>query len=235
MGHHACPVKCDRMLSVHAYIYMKKKRIAIVAHGDIGWITKKELRNFSHVIGVDRAAYVLLQLGIIPNCAVGDFDSVSKGEWREIKRKIKDVREYPSDKDKTDLELAVETALKYQPEEIVIFGGTGGRLDHEIATLHLLHAILKNQCKGMIRDEHNEIRLVEGKKRVTKNSYFPYLSILPFTDEISVSIKGCKYPLQKYGMNKGTTLGVSNVITGVYADIVVHKGAALIFHSRDRE
>jgi len=212
---------------------MNQKKIAIVANGDINWIKKSDLKEYSYIIGVDRAAYVLLKLGIIPNCAIGDFDSVSKGELEEIKRQVKNVKEYPADKDKTDLELAVSIALKQNPSEITIYGGTGRRLDHEIAALHLLHEIHKKKCQGRLCDQHNEILLIDGTYRIKNSARFGYLSVLPFSDEIVVSICGCHYPLKNHIMKRGTTLGVSNIITSDYADIIVHKGVAYCILSKD--
>jgi thiamine pyrophosphokinase len=212
---------------------MNKKTITIVANGDIGWLKKKDLKDFSYIIGVDRAAYLLLNLGIIPDCAVGDFDSVSKRELKEIKRRIKDVREYPADKDKTDLELAMEVAFEQNPLEIVIYGVTGRRLDHEIAAFQLLYEIQKRHCKAILRDRHNEIRIVEKECRIEKKNHFSYLSILPFSEEITISIAGCKYPLDKHVMKKGTTLGVSNIIISDFADITIHTGIAYCILSKD--
>lgn len=43
-------------------------------------------------------------------------------------------RMYPSEKDQTDLEIALEQAYELAPKTIYIFGVTGGRLDHELIT-----------------------------------------------------------------------------------------------------
>ena len=41
-------------------------------------------------------------------------------------------------KDLTDTELAFDIAIKQRPEQIVMFGVTGSRLDHTLANIHLL-------------------------------------------------------------------------------------------------
>lgn len=214
---------------------MNYASVAVVGNGDIDWIKKDDVKHHSYIIGVDRAALVLLQRGIICDCAIGDFDSVSKEEFAFIKHQIVDVQRYPEDKDKTDLELGVEMALIHKPKEIVLYGGTGGRLDHELGALHLLQKILEASCKGILRDKYNEIQLVQEKCRLAKSPYFSYFSILPFTNEITVTIKGCKYPLQKHTMKRGMTLGISNVIVSAHADIVIHQGVACVVLSKDKE
>jgi thiamine pyrophosphokinase len=212
---------------------MKHKKVAIVAGSDVDWVSTGDLKTYSYVIGVDRGAFVLLRKGIIPDIAIGDFDSVSKKELKEIRTSVANVKQYSPDKDQTDLELAVSYALAFHPEEITMFGVTGGRLDQALAALHLLRIIHEHKCRAVLRDEHNFMVFVSGKYQIQKQKHFSYLSILPFTDEITVSICGCKYPLKNHVMKRGVTLGVSNVIVSDHAEITVHKGVAYVILSRD--
>ena len=92
-------------------------------------------------IGADRGALYLLEKGIIPQEAVGDFDSVSEEEYERIKTSVERVGQYHSEKDETDIELAVERALSYNPKQIILTGVTGGRLDHMESALHLLYRL----------------------------------------------------------------------------------------------
>jgi len=212
---------------------MKIISIAIVAKSDTDWIAHPEMKSFSQIIGVDRGAFILLKKGILPDVAIGDFDSVTKKEMNIIRTKISDIRYYPSDKNKTDLELAVSYALALKPVEITMFGVTGGRLDQSFAAFQLLQNIHEHLCRAVIRDEHNSMEFVSGNVYIAKNTVFPYISILPASDEIMVSIKGCAYSLHKKIMKKGTTLGVSNRIVSQIAEITVHKGNAFIITSKD--
>jgi thiamine pyrophosphokinase len=212
---------------------MKHKKVAIVAGSDVGWVSKGDLKTFSSIIGVDRGAFVLLKKGIVPDVAIGDFDSVSNEELKEIRTRVANVKQYSRNKDQTDLELAVSYALAFHPEEITMFGVTGGRLDQELTALHLLRAIHEQKCRAVLWDEHNFMVFVSGKYQIQKQKKFSYLSILPFTDEITVSICGCKYPLKNHVMKRGVTRGVSNVIVSDYAEITVHKGIAYVILSGD--
>ena len=90
-------------------------------------------------IGVDRGALHLLDEGIVPNEAVGDFDSVSEEEFCRIQEDVERIDSFRSEKDETDTELAVARALAYHPKEVIITGVTGGRLDHYESALHLLY------------------------------------------------------------------------------------------------
>jgi len=213
---------------------MKNLEIAIVAHSHVEWVSKADLKPYSLIIGVDRGAFVLLQKGIVPDAAIGDFDSVTKEEMKEIQTNIDVVEQYSTDKDQTDLELAVTYALKQNPEEIALFGVTGGRLDQSLSAIHLLQKIHKQHCRVVMKDEQNNMVLVSGKYRIPKTNQFSYMSVLPFTEEIVVSITGCQYGLHKFTMRKGTTRGVSNEIISDSAEITVHKGSAYCISSRDK-
>ena len=63
-------------------------------------------------IGADSGAIVLLEQGIPIHLALGDFDSVSELEYEQIKQHTVNIKEYPSEKDETDLELALNEGLK---------------------------------------------------------------------------------------------------------------------------
>ena len=45
-------------------------------------------------IGADRGAFHLLEKGIIPQEAVGDFDSVSKKNMKQLKKSVEIVRTF---------------------------------------------------------------------------------------------------------------------------------------------
>ena len=48
------------------------------------------------------------------------------------------MEKLPSHKNETDTEVAIEAALQLGYDDIILYGGLGGRLDHEMANLHLM-------------------------------------------------------------------------------------------------
>ncbi|MBI4066445.1 thiamine diphosphokinase, partial [Candidatus Gottesmanbacteria bacterium] len=85
--------------------------VAIVGAGKLLKQFLPEIIKRDYVIGVDRGAYWLIANNIIPDIAIGDFDSVNPRELRVIKQKVKRTEEYPREKDATDMELAVEHTI----------------------------------------------------------------------------------------------------------------------------
>ncbi len=104
-------------------------------------------------VGVDRGVSILLENGIVPSTSFGDFDSVSEDEWKNIKKRIKEINKFLPEKDETDMELAINWGIQQKCEKIQIFGGTGGRLDHFFANVQLLlKPILKQSEVEVVAD-----------------------------------------------------------------------------------
>ena len=83
------------------------------------------------------AGYLLTKkLGLSPQKVLGDFDSVEKP-------KMDGLLVYPSEKDQTDSELALELACQAGYRDIWMIAPFGGRLDHTVANLCLLEAAQK--------------------------------------------------------------------------------------------
>ena len=134
-------------------------------------------------IGADRGALHLLQMGIIPHEAVGDFDSVSENEYKTIIEAVRIVDRFRAEKNETDTELAVERAMTYHPEKIILTGVTGGRLDHAESALHLLYRFQTEfpHIQFAIRNPLNELTMLNpGIHELTQEKQLPYVSFFPF-------------------------------------------------------
>lgn len=213
---------------------MKYNRAVIVTNGTLNTSCITEISKEDFVIGVDRAAFWLLTHGIIPNSAVGDFDSTSNDEYEQIKKNIADIRTFPPEKEYVDTELAIRVAFEKKVSEIVIFGGLGTRLDHTLATLSLLEIGVHNNIPIQFKNETNVISLFSrGRTIVKKRGEFKYISIIPYTQKIIISLEGLKYPLVRTTISRGQTIGVSNEFLTDSAVVTVHSGMAFVIQSKD--
>lgn len=208
-------------------------KIAIVANGKLSKSFLNNIRRVDYVIGVDRGAYWLITNDVTPDIAIGDFDSVSTTELRVIRQKAKRIEEHPKEKDFTDTELAVDHALSLKPKEVVIFGAIGRRLDHTLGNVYLLEKISEQGIAGIIRDRNNEVRIVSGRLLLNREPRYRYVSLLPITEVIEVSLTGFLYDVSRALIRRGETLGVSNEIKEKEAVIEIHCGKALVVRSRD--
>jgi thiamine pyrophosphokinase len=183
---------------------------------------------------VDRGVYHMLQKGIVPDAAFGDYDSVSEEElsWMQQQTALHIV---PKEKDETDLELAINWALSQKPACIRIFGATGGRLDHALANVQMLVKGLRKNVEIQLIDYKNEISLKSaGTYRIEKSSKFPYVSFLPMTDTVTgITLCGFKYPLNDATIQWGSTLCVSNELVEEKGTFSFASGILMVIRSTD--
>lgn len=186
-------------------------------------------------VGVDKGLHVLLKNHITPKKAFGDFDSVTKEEFDWINSRMTGLEIHPSEKDETDLEIALNWALIQKPELIKIFGATGGRLDHELGNIQLLYRALEKNVRVLIVDRKNELEMMKpGEYTITALEQYPYISFLPMTQQVSkLSLSGFKYPLNEKDVYFGSTLSISNEVTSEFGNVSFQNGILLMIRSTD--
>jgi len=92
-----------------------------------------------YVIAADAGATTALAFGYVPRLVIGDLDSIAAETLAELERRQVPIEVFPTDKDATDGQLAMERALELQPEELLLIGYLGGpRLDQALANVLLL-------------------------------------------------------------------------------------------------
>lgn len=193
----------------------------------------EELKGNSYLICADSGANCLHKYNIVPNMLVGDFDSIDKDVFEYFKNSDAKIVKYPSEKDYTDTEIALNMALDMKPDEIVLLGCTGTRMDHFLANLGLLLKCLENKVVAFIKDEHNTIMITKkslniyGKKGKTFSLAAYYNSVE------NLSISGAKYPLNNFYLNIGNPITTSNEFLDHEVKISFDKGNLLIIYPRD--
>lgn len=205
--------------------------VVIVAGGGVWENFLPLIKTGDIYIGADRGALWLLDHSITPGYAVGDFDSVSKGEYERIKESSPNVAQYENEKDETDLEIAMKLAVSLQPRQILIFGGTGSRFDQMLAGFYLLEKFKSIDITFF--DEHNEVSLIASKKIIEKNKRFLYCSFLSLASRSIISLQGFKYPLSHNVLKRNQSLGVSNELVSKKGIVTIHRGSVLFIRSRD--
>ena len=179
-------------------------------------------------IAADSGYHNAVALGEQVQLLLGDFDSIGQTKIPDQIEKLK----VPAEKDFTDTQLAVETALGRGAEEIVIIGGLDGRLDHTLSNLSILEDLQKKKIHAVITDGRNRVRFLSSTSTLIARSGFRYLSLICLSEKAKgVSIEGCKYPLTNATLNRGFQYAVSNELTGNCALVSVRKGDLYIIES----
>ncbi len=188
-------------------------------------------------VGVDRGVLYLLKRNIKPVTAFGDFDSVSPEELRFINKNVAEINRFQPEKNETDMELALNWALEQNPEKIIIFGATGGRLDHLLANLQLLLLSLRAERSSdiVLIDRNNQVFLRgPGTYTIKKDTEQKYISFVPLTLEvINLTLEGFKYPLKNHHISLGSTLCISNELINDYGTFSFSEGILIVIRSHD--
>lgn len=219
---------------------MNKKKTLIVGGGEL---TAEFLRDFirrepqDFVIAADRGLDILLRAEITPDLILGDYDSTHvRGAVDYFKKQGVVVETYPCEKDFSDMESAIHTAVNRGAEEISILGACGGRLDHFLANVCALRIALAAGTKARIVDPGNIIFLENHSFTVMRPSTGEkYFGLIPMTEEVRhVTLRGFKYELTDGTLSqKNASLGISNEITADRAAVDFESGILIAVFSDD--
>ena len=140
---------------------MDMKRAVIFVNGNLSNIdqAKNIIKKDDRLIAADGAVGHIIKLGLIPSVIIGDMDSISPNLLEQSHLSPTILIKYPTKKDKTDFELAVDYCLESKFEEIIIFGVFGDRIDHFIGNI-LLMAKVQNEKRSI------KIKIIEDKKEI---------------------------------------------------------------------
>ena len=192
--------------------------------------------DFDLFIGVDRGSLLLIEQGICPDLAVGDFDSVSEKELALIYSQSKEVLQAQSEKDDTDLELAVKAVFaRYPQAQLTIFGAFGGRLDHTLANIFLPSDPEITPYMQQIRlcSAQNELSYCpQGRHEIKPVAGMNYLAFMPVSNS-QLTIEGAKYPLNEsnYFFKK---VYASNEFIDEPVFLECQSGYVIVIYSKDR-
>lgn len=206
------------------------KRQAVIfgsAPGNDWSFLKNYLRPDAAIICADGGRNTAEGLGLALDWYVGDDDS--GGHAGNCPADL-----LPSEKDVTDLDMAVSRALKEGYQELLLCGCTGGRQDHHFSAVGQLERIWRAGAQGMILDPWNEIKLLTpGLTEVPHHPHYHYFGIVPLDQTLGpVTITGAKYEIQQVNLYRWESLGISNeCVPGQLCMIEVESGIGLLIRS----
>ena len=176
-----------------------------------------------YVIAADGGYAVCRAKGVVPNCILGDFDSLG---WVPEEENVIRV---PVEKDDTDMMLAVKKGLEQGCAVFHIYGGTGGRLDHTVANLQALLYLADRGVRGWLHDGSGKFTALRNDTLVLPARKEGIFSVFAMDgDAKGVCIRGGQYPLEDGTLHESIALAVSNHFVGREVTISVRDGALLV-------
>lgn len=191
--------------------------------------TVPDISGVDLVIAADSGYDHALRHSISVDVLVGDLDSISPEGLSHAEEIGVEIEVHPRDKNCTDLELAIQTAIARNASAIDIYGGEGGRLGHLIGVaLSTVHRgpepldITWHAAAGTVRaaTPDHPVRFTTRPGRL--------MTLLPIGDAQGITTTGLKWPLRDATLEVGASQGISNESTADHVTIEVGSGAVLV-------
>lgn len=209
------------------------KRCFIIAAGDRECYAPPVSEN-DYVIAADRGFELCREIGIKPNLAVGDWDSLT------CPPEGCPIVNLPVEKDDTDTLAAIKIGLEKGYEEFhILFGAGGKRIDHTLANIQCLLYLSKRGKKGYLYFKESVITAVT-------NGFCTFLNDVqgkPTTGDLAIFAadgtahgvyeKGLKYYLNNADVSCDFPIGVSNSFTGQASEISVKDGSLYVVFPKE--
>ena len=180
------------------------------------------LQPDDYIIAADGGLAHVKQLGIAPQCILGDFDSLGYIP--------QDSTVFPVEKDDTDAMLAVRRGLELGYKEFYLYGSLDGkRLDHTVANFQTLQFLCDHGAHGyLIGRDYMVTAVKNGAIRFDAGCSGIFSVFCMGDDATGVTIQGGKYDAENATLSAGFPLGVSNHFEGRPVEISVEQGSLLI-------
>jgi thiamine pyrophosphokinase len=181
------------------------------------------------VVAADSGLSTADALGLGVDVVVGDFDSIDPPRLEAARAAGVVVEAHPTDKDRTDLSLALDRAMRTVAglARIVVLGGHGGRLDHLLANALVLASSEYAAVDVEAWSGPAQLHVVR-RRTVVEGAPGDLLTLLPLGGPArGVRTEGLRFPLRDETLEPGTTRGVSNELTAREAVVHVAGGVLL--------
>lgn len=172
------------------------------------------------VWAVDRGVEACRAAGVVPAALIGDRDSGSAQSWRWAAERGASTREYQSDKDLTDFQLALEILAdecKNDEKRIILTGALGGRFDHLWSLTLSFMNLTRAGVPFCMADDREGVMFVRGGEGYALSfARRPKaLSLLSFSPLCrGVNLSGVHWPLVDAELRYDFPYAVSNRVEG---------------------
>jgi len=205
------------------------KRAWVFASGEFDTTTAAQLEKQQQdvVVCVDGGLRHCVDIGWTPDWLVGDMDSLDPVLLESLDLPSLHQVTFASEKDASDLQLALLELLKLELDEVVLLGVSGGRTDHMLFNWMLP---LQHDWPFRLRliDRQVDAFVVRSDQALqVTNPIGTTLSLLALSATTGVNIQGVRYPLTNATIDVGSTLGLSNETCVERVSIAIGSGTLL--------
>ncbi|MFP4311366.1 MAG: thiamine diphosphokinase [Nitriliruptoraceae bacterium] len=204
----------------------QRRHVVVLAGGDpVVTPLPRPLPRADRVIAADGGYATAADLGLHVDLLVGDLDSITPGDLATAQRAGTEIEQHPTDKDRTDLALALDAALRDGPARVTVVGGHGGRLDHLLANVALLASERYAPLELQGRLGEAVVTVIRDRAVLTTTPGSLVTLLAMHGPAEGVCTDGLVFALSEARLDPGSSLGVSNRAEGTRASVSVRRGA----------
>jgi thiamine pyrophosphokinase len=213
------------------------KRAIIFYNGDLSDIhrAKEYIKKSDFIICADGGARFVQKLNIVPQVIIGDFDSLPESSQRQFEKQPIEWVRFPTEKNETDSELALNYAIENGFKTIIVFGLFGSRMDHLLTNIFALSYLELKGIKVSFVEGNQEMQITQDIVQL-KGEIGDLISLIPLKGDVkSVTTKNLQYKLKSENLYFGYSRGISNVMTAKTATVSINEGLLLVIHNKNND
>jgi thiamine pyrophosphokinase len=183
------------------------------------------------VIAADSGFRHASALGRSVDVLVGDLDSISDADLRRAEDGPTRIERHPADKDLTDLALALDIALRTAAgsltTRVTVVGGDGGRTDHLLGNALLMGAERYAALRIDALWGDATLQVVRDTCSFAREDGALVSLLALHGPAHGITTDGLAFPLRDASLLPGSSLGLSNRLTGLTAQVSLESGILL--------
>lgn len=209
-------------------IFTFSDTVMLVGGGPLGREAFNRARSIAGPIvcadsGADQLAHVAPEAS--PDAVIGDLDSLKDREaWR---KRLGGALRQVSEQDSTDFEKCLRAV---DAPAFVGVGFLGGRVDHQLASLH---AIVADPRPIVLLGEEDAI-ISAGLGLTLNMSVGDRVSIFPLSPSNAIGGSGLRWPIDGLVLAAGSSIGVSNAAVEESVTMRFDRPGAVVILQADR-
>lgn len=182
----------------------------------------------AHVIAADSGYAHAIAMGFVPHELVGDMDSISAVDLSDARDSNILISQFSADKDLTDTEIAIASAIARHSTHITVVSGGGDRFDHVLAMVHSLASCALTIDTTLLVGTARVSYVSSAREFWLESQAGNIISLIPIGGAATVTTNGLQWELDNDTLQSFASRGVSNIAIGESITIGVTDGSLAV-------
>ncbi len=182
------------------------------------------------VIAADSGVELAPVLGLDISVVIGDMDSIDATALEALKALGTTVVQHAADKNESDAELALRHAVDLGATRLIVIGGGGGRLDHQLALFAVMFLDRLRGTRVEVRLARSRAYPVRAGETITIScTTGDVIGLIPFGgDTHGITTSNLRWPLHNESLFAAASRGISNRAIADEFSVVIDTGCLIV-------